>query len=132
VQYDWAQGDISGLHHIKLPVTDVTTSRTWYSHALGAETEVEFREDGVLRGVGLRLAASGLRLALREDPERARALAGFDALCLAVGTPADLDQLLDRLGRLGIAHTPPVTGHRGVAADVPDPDGHLLRIHTLI
>jgi catechol 2,3-dioxygenase-like lactoylglutathione lyase family enzyme len=132
VQYDWAQGDLSGLHHVKLPVTDVAASRTWYSRAFDVETEVEFREDGALRGVGLRHPASGLRLALREDPVRARALAGFDTICLAVGTPGDLDALLHALERRGITHTPPVTGHRGMAVDVPDPDGHLIRVHTLI
>jgi hypothetical protein len=92
---------------------------------------VEFREDGVLRGVGLRHGEAGLRLALRQDPERARALAGFDSLCLAVGIRADLDALLSELDNAGVPHTDPVQGYRGWAADVPDPDGHVVRVHTL-
>lgn len=132
VQYSWGRGAVTGLHHAKLPVTDVAASRDWYCRAFGFACEVEFREDGdVLRGVGLRHPASGLRLALREDPDRAEALAGFDAVCLAVGTRADLDELLARLELHGIGHTDPVAGHRGDAADVPDPDGHIIRIHTL-
>ncbi|MEU2610471.1 VOC family protein [Micromonospora sp. NPDC007271] len=131
VQVDWAQGEITGLHHLKLPVTDVVTSRTWYARAFGFQTAVEFTEDGVLRGVGLHHPASRLGLALREDPARARALAGFDTVCFAVGTRADLDRVLQRLNALGIAHTAPVAGHRGEAADIPDPDGHVVRLHTL-
>ena len=131
VQHDWAQGAPCGLHHVKLPVTDVERSRAWYRRALGFEDEVEFREDGVLRGVGLRNVDADLRLALREDPERARALAGFDTICLAVGIKADLDALLEALDDAGIPHTDPAAGYRGWAADVPDPDGHLVRVHTL-
>lgn len=131
VQHDWAAGVPCGLHHAKLPVSDVPRSRDFYDAAFGFVPEVEFREDGVLRGVAMVHADSGLRLALREDPERARALAGFDAVCLAVGIRADLDALLLRLDGVGIAHTSPVPGYRGWAADVPDPDGHLVRVHTL-
>jgi catechol 2,3-dioxygenase-like lactoylglutathione lyase family enzyme len=132
VQHDWAEGVPSGLHHLKLPVTDVPRSRDWYKRALGFLDEVEFHEDGALRGVGLRHVEGDLQLALRADPERARALAGFDSVCLAVGTRADLDVLLSRLDTMGIPHTEPVPGHRGWAADVPDPDGLVVRIHTLI
>lgn len=131
VQHGWAAGVACGLHHAKLPVGDVRRSRGFYSAAFGFAHEVDFREDGVLRGVGLLHPESGLRLALREDPDRARALAGFDSLCLAVGVRADLDALLLGLDDAGIAHGAPVPGYRGWAADVPDPDGHLVRVHTL-
>ena len=39
--------------------------------------------------------------------------------------------MLARLDRRGIAHGEPGRGRGGDAVDVPDPDGHLLRIHTL-
>jgi catechol 2,3-dioxygenase-like lactoylglutathione lyase family enzyme len=132
VQHDWAEGVPSGLHHLKLPVTDVARSREWYKRALGFVDDIEFHEDGVLRGVALHHPESELRLALREDPERARALAGFDSICLAVGIRADLDALLTQLDNTGIPHTEPVPGHGGWAADVPDPDGHVVRVHTLV
>jgi catechol 2,3-dioxygenase-like lactoylglutathione lyase family enzyme len=119
------------LHHVKLPVTDVERSRQWYSRAFDFTCELEFREEGRLRGVGLRHGGSELRLALREDPARAAALAGFDTLCLAVGTRADLDELLAQLDTRGIGHTMPVAGRGGDAVDVPDPDRHLVRVHTL-
>jgi catechol 2,3-dioxygenase-like lactoylglutathione lyase family enzyme len=132
VQHEWALAEVSGLHHVKLPVTDVQRSRQWYMRAFDFTCEVEFRENGQLSGVALRHPVNEICLALRQDPVRAAALAGFDAVCLAVGTRADLDELLTRLDTRGIDHGQPVVGHRGDAVDVPDPDGHLIRIHTLI
>jgi catechol 2,3-dioxygenase-like lactoylglutathione lyase family enzyme/uncharacterized protein (DUF1330 family) len=131
IQHDWAQGELCGLHHVKLPVTDVEHSRDWYSRAFDFGCELEFREEDRLCGVGLRHPETELRLALREDPVRAAALAGFDTVCLAVGTRADLDELLARLDTRGIAHGEPFAGRGGDAVDVPDPDGHLIRVHTL-
>ena len=132
VQHEWSRGAVTGLHHVKLPVTDVVRSSDWYQRAFDFSCEVEFPENGRLLGVALRSPGSDLRLALREDPRRAAALAGFDTVCLAVGTRADLDELLARLDSRGVDHGEPVTGHRGDAVDVPDPDGHLVRLHTLI
>jgi catechol 2,3-dioxygenase-like lactoylglutathione lyase family enzyme len=132
VQHEWATGAPAGLHHVKLPVSDVASSRDWYARAFGFRPRLEFHEDGALRGVALHQPDADLALALRADPARARALAGFDALCLAVGTRADLDALLARLDNAGVAHTEPRTGHGGDAADVPDPDGLLVRLHTLV
>jgi catechol 2,3-dioxygenase-like lactoylglutathione lyase family enzyme len=132
VQHDWAAGAVSGLHHVKLPVTDVERSRDWYATAFGFQPDLEFREEGRLCGAALRHPDGDLSLALREDPTRAAALAGFDTVCLAVGTRADLDELLERLDRLGVAHGRPFPGRRGDTVDVPDPDGHLVRVHTLV
>lgn len=131
VQHEWGIGEISGLHHVKLPVTDVARSRDWYTTVFGFTLRTEFREDdGRLAGVALE-HSTGLVLALRADPERAAALAGFDAMCLAVGTSADLDLLLERLDAMGVAHSTPTDGFRGTAVDIPDPDGLLARVHTL-
>ena len=86
VQYDWVAGAVVGYHHIKVPVSDVARSRQWYVCALGFEPELEFAEDGALRGVALYHPAADARLALRHDPARATALAGFDVTAMAVGT----------------------------------------------
>ena len=37
---------ISGVHHIKLPVSDVGRSRAWYERVLGFELLMDFVEDG--------------------------------------------------------------------------------------
>jgi catechol 2,3-dioxygenase-like lactoylglutathione lyase family enzyme len=131
VQHDWAVGTVSGLHHVKLPVRDVARSVGWYGRAFGFTRVWEIREDGELHGAALRHPDSGLQLALRRDPSRAAALAGFDTVCLAVGTRRDLDAVLDDLDERGVAHGSPLAGRGGDAVDVPDPDGHLVRLHTL-
>jgi catechol 2,3-dioxygenase-like lactoylglutathione lyase family enzyme len=132
VQHEWAAARVSGLHHVKLPVAEVVRSRDWYVRAFDFTCTLEFREADRLVGVGMEHPDGNLRLALREDRARAAALAGFDTVCLAVGTRADLDDLLARLDTRGVDHGEPVAGHRGDAVDVPDPDGHLVRVHTLI
>jgi catechol 2,3-dioxygenase-like lactoylglutathione lyase family enzyme len=131
VQHDWAVGSVSGLHHVKLPVSDVERSVEWYGRAFDFTRAWESRDDGELRGAALLHPESGLQLALRRDPERAATLAGFDALCLAVGTRRDLDAVLDRLDERGVDHGSPFAGRGGDAVDVPDLDGHLVRLHAL-
>ena len=65
---------IAGIHHIKLPVSDVARSRAWYQRVLGFETEIEFVEDGEIQGVAIRRDGCQPQIALRHDPDRARAL----------------------------------------------------------
>ena len=132
VQHDWAVGTPAGLHHVTLPVTDVATSRAWYAATFDFRTRRELTDGGRLTGAVLRQLGTDLVLALQEDPERARALAGFNAVCLAAGTPADLDTILARLDSSGVPHTAPAAGHPGLVVDVPDPDGHVISIRTLL
>ena len=73
---------IDGVHHVKLPVSDVGRSRAWYERVLGFELVMEFLEDGEVRWVALQWDGCPPHLALRHDPDRAKASAGFDALAL--------------------------------------------------
>lgn len=131
VQHEWGDGSVVGVHHLKLPVADVVRSQDWYVAALGFAADLQFVEDGVVRGVALRHPVAGLRLALRHDPVRAAALAGFDALSLAVGTRTDLDQVVARArAAAGATPGPVVEGREGWACDLPDPDGIVTRLYT--
>lgn len=122
---------MSGFHHLKLPVRDVARSRDWYGAVLGLGVDIEFTEAGVLRGVVLRDPARTLTLALREEPERAAAWDGFDALAVAVPTRADLEQWADHLGSLGEPSEGIVRGHEGwVLVGLHDPDGIEIRLYT--
>jgi len=121
---------VSGLHHLKLPVLDLARSRAWYERVLGLTAKLEFADaDGTVRGVSFAPLA-GLRLALREDPERARALAGFDPLALAVRTRADLDTAVAGLDERGVPHGPVIAASKGWLVGVDDPDGRQLRFYT--
>src|SRR3712207_534721 len=104
--------DLSGLHHVKIPVADLDRSRDWYTSVLGLRVDVEFVEDGTLRGLALADAGGRLSLALRLDPVRAAALAGFDPVALAVPSRDDIDAWVRRLEAQGQPHGGVVTGHR--------------------
>ncbi len=130
VQHEWGTGSVTGFHHVKIPVSDVRRSRDWYGQVFGFVQEIEFVEDGVLAGVAFRHPETALRLALRGDPQRCRAMAGFDLAPVAVSTLADLQTMAARAASLGAGHGPIIQGHHGWACDIPDPDGILVRLYT--
>jgi catechol 2,3-dioxygenase-like lactoylglutathione lyase family enzyme len=121
---------VNGFHHVKLPVTDLARSRDWYATVLGLRTHIEFVEEGELMGVAMCDPGNTIDLALRHDPARAAALAGFDPLALRVPTPAALDAWQQRLEDLGEPYGGIVTGHMGrVLVGLHDPDGIEVRLY---
>ena len=123
---------LSGVHHVKLPVSDIARSREWYTSVLGFEVDIEFVEDGVVMGLALTDPARTVGLAVRHDPERAKALSGFDALALRVPTRSDVETWRAKLDGLGVEHGGVVTGHRGgsVLVGLHDPDGIEIRLYA--
>ena len=123
---------ISGIHHVKLPVSDVARSRAWYERVLGFESVIDFVEEGELMGVALRRDDCPCQLALRRDPDRARALSGFDAVALLVPTRDQVRAWRDVLDDAGEPHGGLVTGHHGgtVLVGLHDPDGIEIRLYA--
>ncbi|MFB4276681.1 MULTISPECIES: VOC family protein [unclassified Nonomuraea] len=123
---------LKGFHHIKLPVSDVRKSAEWYGRVLGLDVAIEFVEEGVLRGVAMRDAGQTLMIALREEPERVRALGGFDPVALGVPTLDALRDWVARLDDLGVSHAGITEGSIGwLVAGLIDPDGIEIRLYTL-
>jgi len=125
--------DLAPIHHIKIPVSDVRVSAQWYQRVLGLEVAIEFTEDGELRGVALKAPdGSSTPVALRLDPERAAALAGFDLVALGVPTRDGVHAWADHLAAIGQQHGGIVTGHHGgtVLVGLHDPDGIELRLYA--
>lgn len=121
---------LTGFHHVKLPVSDVPRGIAWYERVLGLRVQLEFVEDGVLKGVALTDPAETLSLALRHDPERVAALAGFDPVALCVPAGDALRAWQRRLDELGEPHGGIVTGHVGsVLVGLHDPDGIEIRLY---
>ncbi|MFE4963716.1 antibiotic biosynthesis monooxygenase [Streptomyces sp. NPDC056660] len=123
----------SGIHHVKLPVTDLERSARWYGTVLGGRRLAEMdhrRPDGTLFAVILDVPGLGTRLELRLDPATATAVKGYDLLTLAVDDRAALDEWITHLDSLGIPHSPPVVALVGWLLVVPDPDGQRLRFYT--
>ena len=123
---------LAGIHHLKLPVTDLARSLGWYRSRLGYQVQIEFIEQGTLMGYGLAHPAGGPELGLRLDPERARAAAGFDYFAIGVADKAAMDLLARRMDKLGQAHAGVHRASLGwILPEVLDPDGHTLRFYTM-
>ena len=122
---------LAGVHHLKLPVTDLARSREWYGSRLGYQLLAEFIEQGRLMGYALAHPNGGPTLALRLDPDRARAAAGFDYFAIGVPDREAIDQLADRLTALGERHAGVHWASVGwILPDLHDPDGHEVRFYT--
>ena len=123
---------LAGVHHLKLPVTDLARSREWYRSRLGYQVQVEFVEQGQLMGYALAHPNGGPPLGLRLDPGRARAAAGFDYFAIGVPGKEAIDQLAARLDALGEQHAGVHWASIGwILPHLHDPDGHEIRFYTL-
>lgn len=117
------------IRHVKLPVTDLARSVTWYRDLLDLALAAEFCEAGELRGAQL-MHTSGFGIALREREYCASKpdLDGFDAFALEVDSVADLHHFASRAAELGYVHSEVVDrGEYGAFLDVTDPDGTVVR-----
>jgi catechol 2,3-dioxygenase-like lactoylglutathione lyase family enzyme len=123
-------GEILGLHHIKVPVTDLARSRAWYQRVFELEPMLEFPDaDGVVAGVAYQ-PKNGFCLSLREHPTLARAMAGFDPFAILVRGQPDVQHWADRLDTLGIQHSPIIQATTGWLLAFHDPDGLELLFYT--
>jgi catechol 2,3-dioxygenase-like lactoylglutathione lyase family enzyme len=123
---------LAGIHHLKLPVTDLNRSRDWYVSRLGYQLQMEFVEQGRLMGVALSHPNGGPDLALRLDPERCRAAAGFDYFAIGVPDKDAIVRLADRLTGLGEQHAGVHWASVGwILPELHDPDGHEVRFYTV-
>ena len=122
---------LAGVHHLKLPVTDLDRSLAWYQTRLGYQLQAEFVEDGARMGLALTHPNGGPMLALRLDPERARAIAGFDYFSIGVPDKDAIDSLAARLTALGEEHAGVHFATIGwILPLLHDPDGHEVRFYT--
>ncbi|WP_037344895.1 VOC family protein [Sciscionella sediminilitoris] len=120
---------ISGIHHLKIPVSDLAVSRAWYEKVFDYRVRIEFPDaDGTVRGVAGEIG--GITVALRENPAAARGASGFDPICFAIPDRAAARAWAARLARLGVEHTPPGEGTQGWVVQVLDPDGIAIRLYS--
>lgn len=122
---------LDGVHHLKLPVSDLARSREWYESRLGYQVAMEFVEGGVLMGVSMLHPNGGPTLALRLDPERADRAAGFDYFSFGVPDKETMDAIAERLRGFGEKHAGVHFATRGwILPGTHDPDGHEVRFYT--
>lgn len=120
------------VHHVKIPVTDLQRSVTWYCDLMDLVLWREFIEDDELRGAALKSEEGGFSfgLRLREHCASTPDLTGFDVVGLQMATRESLELLRNRCADLGAAHTQ-IQDRRANEAvvDVTDPDGTVLRFY---
>ena len=122
---------LDGIHHVKLPVRDLARSRAWYESRLGYRAAVEFAEQGTLTGIVMRHPNGGPEFALRLDPARAEAAAGFDYFAIGVPSQEAIEDLAARLTALGEPHAGVHRATIGwILPELHDPDGHEVRFYT--
>lgn len=124
---------IRGVHHMKVPVSDLQRSRDWYERVLGLSVGREFTDDdGVVRGVAGGLVDPARRtvltLALRVDPAHSSGTGGFDPLSLAVGSFDDLAAWQRHLSVEGVDTATIAEGDEVRAIAVRDPDQVEIRL----
>lgn len=101
---------VTGVRHLKIWVSDLARSRTWFEQVLGLQHRISLEDsDGVVRGMSFAVPHVGFEIALREDPGRAAALHDADPFALAT-TRAGLDRWVDHLDALGVWHSTIITG----------------------
>jgi catechol 2,3-dioxygenase-like lactoylglutathione lyase family enzyme len=124
---------ISGIHHLKTPVTDLNASLSWWRDVTGArhdETLDHRTPDGRLFACVVQIPGAGPYLELRLDPAGASAVAGLDPVTFAVDTRSGLARLDESLESLAIPHSPVLRGIAGWLLVTLTPDGLAVRFHT--
>ncbi|MDF2712032.1 MAG: glyoxalase [Nonomuraea muscovyensis] len=94
---------LAGIHHVKIPVTDLPRSRSWYERVFGLTVTMEG-------------AAAGCR--------------GFDPIGFAIQDHADVQAWAGHLDELGIAHSPVIEASIGWLLVFNDPDDLELHLYT--
>ncbi|MFJ5303039.1 VOC family protein [Streptomyces sp. NPDC088350] len=124
--------ELAGIHHVKLPVTDLDRSRDWYGRVLGFKVTHEFPDaDGVVRGVAGEVPGLGdTVLCLRVNSEAAHGCQGFDPVSFGVRDRADVEAWAARLDTLGIPHSPVIEASIGWLLVFNDPDGLDLHLYS--
>ncbi len=126
-----ARPPLAGVHHIKLPVSDLARSLAFYSRLLGAERIPALdhkKEDGSIFAHICEAPGLGAKLELRLNPKQAEAQRKFDPMTIAVKDRDTLRQWTAWLDALGIEHSKEIVAIQAWLVTVDDPDQHRLRL----
>lgn len=122
---------LTGIHHVKFPVTDLARSRRWYEQVFGLQPpQLEFRdeEDGPVMGVAYMQGPTPI--ALRHDPAVAQGIHGFDPVSFAIAGQTEAEQWVEHLEALGIRNSGVVEATLGWIVVFHDPDGTEIHLYS--
>lgn len=118
----------TGVHHVRVPVSDLARAAEFWRDAFGFEHDFDF-PDGA--GVAVRHPRGGPSVVLWADAPLATAARGFVHFGLAVAGVGELDALAAHLDGRGIGHggfQPSFVERKLVF--VEDPDGNLVNVYV--
>lgn len=133
----------TGLHHLRITVTDLARSRAFYSEVLGFEVAAESQGDPADPAVradpaqlygGVVFATNGILFGLRpvasQDDHFHAERVGLDHVSFAVATRSDLDAAAAALHERGIEHgeVQELAGFGIAILSFSDPDGVHLEL----
>jgi catechol 2,3-dioxygenase-like lactoylglutathione lyase family enzyme len=123
---------LSGIHHVKIPVTDLDRAVEWYSRVFGFAATMEFPDaDGVVRGVAGQVPGlADTMLGLRVNPAAAEGCRDFDPISFGVDGHADIQAWADHLDGCGVEHSPVIEASVGWLLVFHDPDGLQLHLYS--
>jgi catechol 2,3-dioxygenase-like lactoylglutathione lyase family enzyme len=124
--------DPSGVHHVKIPVTDRVRSLRWYRQVFGLRPTMRFPEaDRVVRDFSGEISGLGRTfVAFRVNPAAAGGSRGFDPISVAVDSRDDLQTWVEHLDSLGVNHSPILEASIGWLLIFDDHDGLTLHLYT--
>ncbi|WP_137994201.1 VOC family protein [Streptomyces vilmorinianum] len=124
--------ELAGIHHVKIPVTELPRAVEWYGRVFGFKPVIEFPDaDGTVRGVAGEMPGLGTTLVgFRENAEAARGCQGFDPVGFALQDREDVVAWAAHLDALEIPHSPVIEASIGWLLVFNDPDGLELHLYT--
>ena len=127
-----AARELAGIHHVKIPVTDLSRSLHWYRQVFGLRPTMEFRDaDGVVRGFAAEVAGlSPTLVTFRVNPAAVEGNRGFDPVSFAVRTRDELAAWAAHLDGLDVRRSPLIEASIGWLLVFDDPDGLTLHLYT--
>ncbi len=131
----------TGLHHVRLTVTDIARSRAFYTALLGREPRIDesasVDEPGVKQSrerfyggcvYALGHQVLGLRPVAEPGDRFSSTRVGLDHVALQVASRSDLDEAVERLDADGVEHGEITDLGSIVILSVQDPDGINLEL----
>jgi len=124
--------ELGGIHHVKLAVSDIQRSVSWYERVFGFKVTMEFKDDeGIVRGsVGQLAGLDKTLLAFRENRELSESLSGFDPVSFAVQGKAEVESWVAHLNEQGVENSGLRIAAIGYIVFFHDPDGIKLHVYS--
>jgi catechol 2,3-dioxygenase-like lactoylglutathione lyase family enzyme len=124
---------LDGIHHLKVFVTDLDASLTWWKRAFGAdrvEALDHYTPEGTLFAYLLSVPGIDSLVELRHDPAAAGRAARLDPVTFAVAAKRDLQAWAEYLASSDIEHSGVLTAYDGWLLVIRTPDGLSIRLIT--